>query len=286
MKKIGFVDYYIDEWHANNYIAWIKRANEEMGFDYELTYAWAYQHDKEGLMNTTEWCENNGLTECATVEELCEKSDYILLLAPSDPQVHLMLAQMVLPCGKTTYIDKTFADNLENAKKIYELADKYNTKIFSTSALRYGDELDEFKDKKVAAAATTGNGGSLEEYAIHQIEMIVKLMGTEAESVKLFHEKCLSTAIIYFDGGRTATLSFGISGKPYSIDVQLDGEVRSLYRKISSEYFYNLIKDILLFFESGKAPFDRKETFATIAIRDAIIKAISLPAGTETKIEK
>ena len=286
MKKIGFADYYIDEWHANNYIEWFNRANKELGLDYEITYAWAYQHDKEGLLNTTQWCEKNGVTECATAEELCEKSDYILLLAPSDPQVHLMLAEKILPCGKTAYIDKTFADNLENAKKIYELADKFGTKIFSTSALRYSDELNEFKDKRIAAVAATGNGGSLEEYAIHQIEMIVKLMGTEVENVKLFYGKCLSTAIISFDGDRTATLSFGVSGKPYSVDVQAEGEVRSLYRKVSSEYFYNLIKDILLFFENGKAPFDRKETFATIAIRDAIIKGISLPAGTEIKVEK
>ena len=26
MKKIGFVDYYLSEWHANNYPAWIEEA--------------------------------------------------------------------------------------------------------------------------------------------------------------------------------------------------------------------------------------------------------------------
>lgn len=286
MKKIGFVDYYIDEWHANNYIAWFNRAKEELGLDYELTYAWGYLYEKDGLLNTTQWCEKNGFTECVTVEELCEKSDYILLLAPSDPQVHLMLAQMVLPFGKTTYIDKTFADSLENAKKIYELADKYNTKIFSTSALRYAEELDGFKEKTVTGVATTGNGGSLEEYGIHQIEMIVKLMGTEAQSVKLFHQKALSTAIISYKGDRMATLSFGFSGNPYSADIQTAEDNSASYRKVGSEYFYNLIKDILKFFESGKEPFDRAETFTAIAIRDAIIKGISLPVGTEVIVEK
>ena len=29
MGKIGFIDYYISEWHANNYPAWLKQANEE-----------------------------------------------------------------------------------------------------------------------------------------------------------------------------------------------------------------------------------------------------------------
>jgi len=28
MKKIGFVDYYIDEWHVNNYIKWFENASK------------------------------------------------------------------------------------------------------------------------------------------------------------------------------------------------------------------------------------------------------------------
>ena len=41
MKKIGFVDYFISEWHANNYPAWIERISAEMGVDYKVSYAWA-----------------------------------------------------------------------------------------------------------------------------------------------------------------------------------------------------------------------------------------------------
>lgn len=66
-----------------------------------MEYAWAYLPEKEGLLSTTEWCRKNGITECATVEELCRKSDNILILAPSDPQVHLMLAEKVHPFGNT-----------------------------------------------------------------------------------------------------------------------------------------------------------------------------------------
>ena len=37
-KKIGFVDYYISEWHANHYPEWIAQANEVLGTDYEVAY--------------------------------------------------------------------------------------------------------------------------------------------------------------------------------------------------------------------------------------------------------
>ena len=41
MKKIGFIDYYISEWHANNYPSWIKNYCKKVGLDYEVAYAWA-----------------------------------------------------------------------------------------------------------------------------------------------------------------------------------------------------------------------------------------------------
>ena len=37
MKKIGFIDYYLDEWHANTYPALIKELSEG---EYEVAYAY------------------------------------------------------------------------------------------------------------------------------------------------------------------------------------------------------------------------------------------------------
>ena len=37
MKKLGFIDFFIDEWHANNYPAWIREAKR--GTEFELAYA-------------------------------------------------------------------------------------------------------------------------------------------------------------------------------------------------------------------------------------------------------
>ena len=38
MKKIGFIDLFIDEWHANNYPNWFRTAPRAAEFD--LGYAW------------------------------------------------------------------------------------------------------------------------------------------------------------------------------------------------------------------------------------------------------
>ena len=57
MKKIGFVDYYLSEWHANNYVGWIKEACSKLGTDYEVAYAWA-EINKSPIDGVTseEWC--------------------------------------------------------------------------------------------------------------------------------------------------------------------------------------------------------------------------------------
>ena len=49
--KVGFIDYYLDEWHANNYPAWIKEAsNGEM----EVTLAYGLI-EKNGQMTLAEF---------------------------------------------------------------------------------------------------------------------------------------------------------------------------------------------------------------------------------------
>ena len=147
MKKIGFVDYYISEWHANNYPKWIKSICEQTGYEYELAYVWA-EKDISPVDNRTtdEWCAAYGAEKCETVDELCRKSDVIFILAPSNEEKHLPYAEKVFPFGKPTYVDKTFAECYESGAAIFEIAKKYNTPFFSSSALRYSDAFDGYDD--------------------------------------------------------------------------------------------------------------------------------------------
>ena len=272
MKKIGFVDYYISEWHANNYPAWMAEMNEKLGFDYKVCYAWAeeYVSPVDGV-NTDQWCEKMGIERCATVQELCEKSDVIVVLAPSDPETHLRLAEAVLPYSKRTYIDKTFAPNYETAKQIFALGEKYNTPFFSSSALRYGDELAQFENGD--NVIVTGGGRSLEEYGIHIIEMAVATLKDPAKKVKVErigeHRMCN----VVTENGKKAGIIYS-PALPYRVGAQLaDGTYSGA--QVTSEFFKNLIADMLRFFETGKASFDPKETLEVMRLRDAILKADS-----------
>ncbi len=271
MKTIGFVDYYISEWHADNYPAWIKETCEKCGFDYKLAYAWALKDVSEvdGL-TTAEWCKKFGVEKCETAKELCEKSDYIVILAPSDPEKHLELAKATFPyaAGKRFYIDKTFAPDLKTAKEIYALAEKYGINFFSTSALRYADEIENYR--RCERAESFGGGGNFDEYIIHQAEMIVKTMGTDIRRAKTTNTEKGNDCMIVFSDGRTAEMHYNC-GFGFKMILTANGKENEI--EIRSDFFKNLIKNILAFFENGQVDFDETQTLAVMALREAVIRS-------------
>ena len=272
MKKIGIIDYFIDEWHSNTYLGLFEKASQALGVDYKVVYGYA-EVEMDGKMRTDDWCAKNNVIRCNTIEELCEKSDNILILAPANPETHLRYAEAALKYGKTTYIDKTFAPDLETAKAIFAVAEKYNTKIFTSSALRYAEEIADYTDVK--NVMIKGGGRSLEEYIIHQIEMAVKLTkGEPAKLAHVFSGDKQSTIVLEY-AGRTVTLSYSNSGWGFSVDVETD-KANCEYKNVEKgTEFYRLVESIVKFFETNEEPFDKKETLAVLAIRDAIMKGIS-----------
>ena len=272
MKKIGFVDYYISEWHANNYPAWIERIAADMGVEYKIAYAWA-EMDVSPVdgKSTAEWCEKFGAEKCITIDELCEKSDVIVILSPSNPETHLRYAEAVLKYGKRTYIDKTFAPDSATAKEIFALGEKYGAPFFSTSALRYATELDAVDAPD--SILLTGGGSNLPEYFIHLGEMAVKKMGA-FESVKATANGTQWIIKAKTASGKDATMIWGAS-MPYNAYMTKDG--RETWKSLKSPFFDGLIADMLSFFETGKVSFETSETLDVMALRDAALKAVETP---------
>ncbi len=282
MKKIGIIDYFIDEWHSNTYLPLFEKVSQALGVDYKIAYAYA-EVEQAGKMLTDDWCAKNNVTRCATIEELCEKSDNILILAPANPETHLKYAQLALPYGKTTYIDKTFAPDLATAKEIFAVAEKYNTKIFTSSALRYAEEIADYTDVK--NVMIKGGGRSLEEYIIHQIEMAVKLTkGEKPEYVHVFGDEKQYSIIVKLVE-KAVSLNYSNSGWGFSVDVETDKANCEFKNVEKGTEFYRLVESIVKFFETNEEPFDKKETLAVLAIRDAIMKGVKVGNGERIPVE-
>lgn len=273
MKTIGFVDYYLDEWHANNYPDWIRQLNR----GYEVTYAWGEIDSPKGGLTTDAWCEKYGVTRCATIEELCEKADFILILSPDNPENHLRYAKAVFPCRKPCYIDKTFALDRATAEAIFAEAEKYGVPTFSSSALRFAAELRGITDP--VQSVSVNGWGAFDIYTIHFTEIAVRLLGSEVDSVMVTnHTKNVTAALLYRDG-RTASLNmFEVEGAPgFSVSVEWKKNKPGTYLNLSRDFFMNLLSAVLDMFDGKGVPVKKEETIAVIALIEAIRRARETP---------
>ena len=276
MNKIGFIDYYLDEWHANQYVKWIHDPSRKE--QYEVAYAWG-QIDRTGGTTNEEWCKINKVQQAASIEELVNKCDSIIVLSPDNPEMHKSLSAIPLCSGKPTYIDKTFAPDLRTAVEIFERAKKYNTPVYSTSALRYASELSEDNgsgiiEKDLSLVAARGPG-HFDNYSVHQLEMIVSTIGIGARrAICVVSGSAPMVVYDYCDGRRSVVHC--LPWVDFSLEVQTkQGEGISL--PIKSDFWSSFIKDLLLFFDTSKPPVKWEETCEVIAMVEAGLKAIANP---------
>ncbi len=270
--KIGFIDKYLDEWHANNLPIWLRDET-----DVEAIYAYEMMPSpNEGGISGKEWAEKFDATLCDTIEEVIEKSDYLIVLAPNFPETHEELSDLPLKSGKPTYVDKTFAPDAETAKRIIEKAKKYNTPMFSTSALRYAKEHAGISNENIATMSSRGPG-PLGMYSIHQIEPIVKFMGTEPEAVMFMGDVDNPGYVVRFKGNRWATAQHFDWECPFNISIKYSDDKPAAYITECTEFFPGFVTELVKFFKTGEIPVDYNETLAVIAIREAVIKAKDTP---------
>ena len=93
-KRIGFVDYKLDNFHANTYLKAIRETLKDRGYTVAGCHA---LEESEGKT----WATKNNVRYFSTAEDLNEHADYYCILAPSNPETHLDLCRRVLPIGKT-----------------------------------------------------------------------------------------------------------------------------------------------------------------------------------------
>ena len=74
--NIGFIDYYLDEWHANNYP---RLLSEATGGKMNVTLAYGHIDSPIGGRTTDKWCADMNIPRAASIEEVCEKSDVFAL---------------------------------------------------------------------------------------------------------------------------------------------------------------------------------------------------------------
>jgi hypothetical protein len=271
-NRIGFVDDNLENFHANTFLQLSRGPLQSRGF----VIAGCTGLDAAA---GRAWSAKTNVPYMADVNALNAVVDAFMVLAPSTPDTHLELSRRVVPFRKPIYVDKTFAPDLATAQEIFRLADEFKTPMQSTSVLRYTSVQDEVKKTPgdpVEHMVAWGGGGSFGEYAVHPLELLVSVMGPEAEELMRRGSADRSQLLINFSGGRSAVVNvYTGSSTPYAASVTNRKGTR-LIQVDQKLMFQNSLSATMDFFESRSPNVDRRETLAIMAILDAAAKPEAL----------
>jgi len=225
----------------------------------------------------TQGMRDAGVEIVDTIPELLAKVD-VVLLESVDARIHLEEAIPVIKAGKPVFIDKPIASSLADAIVIFELAKKHNVPLFSSSSLRFGDEVmaalqDSAGLGEIVGAQTWGpcdyqdGTPDLCFYGIHGVEALFTLMGSGVQTVSRTQTERGDVVVGTWSGDRIGTFR-GIRKGSASFGGVVFGSKSIMPIKTSASY-KGLCHQIGKFFRTHEAPVDAAATIEIFAFMEA-----------------
>jgi predicted dehydrogenase len=227
---------------------------------------------------TAELKDKWGVEIVASIEDLCQKVDAVLLESV-DGRPHLNQVRPVFAAKKRVFIDKPFSASYADAREIVRLSRESRTPFFSSSSLRFASDLQAMKhDEKLGLvlgaftygpAPTEPHHPDLFWYGIHAVEMLYTLMGPGCESVTRVNTNGADVVIGKWKDGRVGTLR-GIRDGKQDYGAIAFGAKANLATPIPMKSDYrNLLVEIVKFFQTGAPPVQPEETLEMMAFMEA-----------------
>lgn len=245
-----------------------------------LRFPTAFQSD-EGLDSRQKYLESIGVKVTEDFDEAVADCDAIMIEI-NDPALHLEYFARCAPLGKPIFLDKPFADTVENMCKIIDIAQKYNVRFFTASSLRFDIDLVEGLEKGLAVAKAdvwgcigiAPKGSSLIWYGCHAFEMLQRIMGRGAETVSGVHKDGTYLFLVTYKDGRTGTVELNVGGQ-YGA-VLRTAENDGLYIKSTGRvpFYYMEMKEFVKFL-NGEQPVALEDSVEVMAMQQAAEKSLA-----------
>ena len=268
--KIGIIG--LDTSHSTAFTELLNGdSDDKFVKEFEVVAAYPYgsktiQSSYERIPGYIEEVKKHGVEITSSIAELLDKVDCVML-ETNDGRIHLEQAMEVFKSGKLFYIDKPIGATLGQAIAIYEMAEKYNVPIFSSSALRYSPQNQKLRNGEFGKilGADCYSPHKVEPthpdfgfYGIHGVETLYTLMGTGCESVNRMSSQDADVVVGRWKDGRIGTFR-GIKEGP----AIYGGTAYTPKGSIAAggyEGYKVLLDQILTFFKTGVAPISKEET--------------------------
>lgn len=268
--KIGIIG--LDTSHSTAFTELLNGdSDDKFVKEFEVVAAYPYgsktiQSSYERIPGYIEEVKKHGVEITSSIAELLDKVDCVML-ETNDGRIHLEQAMEVFKSGKICYIDKPIGATLGQAIAIYEMVEKYNVPIFSSSALRYSPQNQKLRNGEFGKilGADCYSPHKVEPthpdfgfYGIHGVETLYTLMGTGCESVNRMSSQDADVVVGRWKDGRIGTFR-GIKEGP----AIYGGTAYTPKGSIAAggyEGYKVLLDQILTFFKTGVAPISKEET--------------------------
>lgn len=265
MIKVGFIDYYLDEWHANTAPEHLKNLS---GGEVEVCYAYGDIANPVNGTTSEQWCEKMNVQLCTTIEEVVEKSDAIIVFAPDNCEQKERLAEVALQSGKPCFVDKPFGTDLASAKRMFALAEKTNTPCYTCSALRYAEEYETVDRDAIKSLTVMTPQNSYDNYILHALEPAMMLMQEPAKRVmSVSCDDAFYSLTIEMQSGRYIILNGFNYDSPYMMNISIPTKNQLI--DCSYDFWIGHYKTMVEFFKTGKEPVSHKDSLIIAAAREA-----------------
>jgi predicted dehydrogenase len=244
--------------------------------------------NKEGLDKRQAELEGWGIKVSENFDECVEDCDAIMLEI-NDPAYHVEYFKKVMNLGKPIYLDKPMADNFSSGKIIYDLAKENNVRVFSCSSLRFVEAVTETKEtlsepefvSVYGALGIAPAGSSVVWYGVHAMEMLQKLMGKGAVSIKAIPDDKGVVCIVKYKNGNRGIVELNIGSYIYGGVVRTKGVAVPFVVNMDMAYTLQL-KEVARFFAGARADASMEDTLEVMDLLDTAQR--SLDSGNEENL--
>lgn len=220
-----------------------------------------------------------------SIDELVRRVDAVMIESV-DGRVHLAQARPVLKARKPLFVDKPFTASVKDAKELVRLARETGTPVFSSSSLRYNDDVVAIERdprmQEVLGAVTWGPAPTephhpdLFWYGIHSVDMLYTFMGPGCERVSRTYTAGADVVVGHWKDGRIGVVR-GNRESPSTYGQVVYGrkailtapERDATAQPVKRSSYYGLLKEVVQFFRTGQTPVPLEETLEIMAFMEA-----------------
>ncbi len=235
--------------------------------------------DKEGLDKRQAQLEAWGIKVTEDFDEAIDGC-HAIMLEINDGAYHLEYFKKVAGLGMPIFLDKPLADNIENARTIYDMAKEKNIRVFSSSSLRYIPNLDQAAEEVPEAmyasmygpVGVAPAGSSIVWYGVHAFEMLERAMGIGAKSVFARKDDAGVVAVVDYPDARRGVVELTTGVYSYGGLVRDKKKVFPFAADTKRLYTAEL-EHVVEFFRGGPPAASMEDALEIMAMLDAAEKS-------------